>query len=340
MDLKNVIFELTSVCGVSGEESDAAETALGFLRNYTDDCFIKKGCVIGNFGKRESGKPHILLDAHIDQVGFVVTDICENGFVHFSNAGGIDRRLLPAQQVCIYGKEKVTGVICSTPPHLSSSDDTVPEIADFYIDTGYDRNMLEKLISRGDKISFTEKPEELLNNRITAMALDDRSGVAAILYALELIGKDFENCSFTVLFSTQEELGERGAAISAFDINPDIALAVDVSFAYCTGEKESDCGKFGEGPMIGVSPSLSREITNRLTEICISEKIPYQMEVMSGLTSTNADRFSVNRGGCKACTVSIPLRYMHTPAEIIQLDDVENTGKLIAAYIRSFTDVR
>ena len=127
MDLKNVIFELTSVCGVSGEESDAAETALGFLRNYTDDCFIKKGCVIGNFGKRESGKPHILLDAHIDQVGFVVTDICENGFVHFSNAGGIDRRLLPAQQVCIYGKEKVTGVICSTPPHLSSSDDTVPE---------------------------------------------------------------------------------------------------------------------------------------------------------------------------------------------------------------------
>lgn len=92
--------------------------------------------------------------------------------------------------------------------------------------------------------------------------------------------------------------------------------------------------------MIGVSPSLSREVTNKLTEICINEKIPYQTEVMNGLTSTNADRFSINRCGCKACTISIPLRYMHTPAEIIQLEDVENTGRLIAAYIRSFTDVQ
>ncbi|MGN1482021.1 M42 family metallopeptidase [Porcipelethomonas sp.] len=340
MDLKNIIFELTSTWGISGEENNVAQTALKYLKNYTNDCYIKNGNVIGNFGQRTEKRPHILIDAHIDQIGLVVTGICESGFIHFSNIGGIDRRLLPAQQVCIYGRKEIPGIICSVPPHLSSGENKVLKIDEFYIDTGYDFDTLKSIVSPGDKISFSEKPKALLNNRITGMALDDRSGIAAILYALELLEGTKYGCSFSVLFSTQEELGERGASIAAYDINPDIALAVDVSFAYCTGEKEYECGKFGKGPMIGVSPSLSREITDRLTELCISEKIPYQTEVMSGLTSTNADRFSVNRCGCKACTISVPLRYMHTPVEIIQLEDVENTGRLIAAYIRSFTDVQ
>ena len=165
------------------------------------------------------------------------------------------------------------------------------------------------------------------------------SGVASILYALELLSDQKYECSFSVVFSSQEELGERGAKIAAFDIDPDISLAVDVSFAYCIGDKESECGKMGQGPMIGISPSLSREISDDLIEISKNENIPYQLEVMNGLTSTNADQFSVNRTGCKACTVSIPLKYMHTPSEIIQIDDVENTGRLIAAYIRSVSNV-
>ena len=137
------------------------------------------------------------------------------------------------------------------------------------------------------------------------------------------------------LFSTQEELGERGACIGAFDIDPDIALAVDVSFGRVLGDKESESGELGKGPMIGISPSLSREVSNKLIDICKEKNIPWQPEVMSGLTSTNADRFSVNKCGCKACTVSIPLKYMHTPAEIIDTRDVKETGRLLAEYIRS-----
>lgn len=339
LELKNVIFDLSSADGVSGEESCAAQCALKYLKNYTDNCFIKNGNVIGNFGDRKNGTPHILIDAHIDQVGLIVTNIYESGFIGFSNVGGIDRRLLPAQQVCIHGKKKLAGVVCSTPPHLSGSDNKINKIEDFYIDTGMSFEAVSNIVEPGDRITFASMPKKLLNDRITGPALDDRSGVASILYALELLRNQKYECSFSVTFSAQEELGERGAKIAAFDIDPDIALAVDVSFAYCLGDREYECGKMGQGPMIGISPSLSREISDDLIEISKNENIPYQLEVMNGLTSTNADQFSVNRTGCKACTVSIPLKYMHTPSEIIQIDDVENTGRLIAAYVRSVSNV-
>lgn len=339
LELKNVIFDLSSADGVSGEESCAAQYALKYLKNYTDNCYIKNGNVIGNFGNRKNGTPHILIDAHIDQVGLIVTNIYESGFIGFSNVGGIDRRLLPAQQVCIHGKKKLAGVVCSTPPHLSGSDNKINKIEDFYIDTGMSFEAVSNIVEPGDRITFASMPKELLNDRITGPALDDRSGVASILYALELLRNQKYECSFSVTFSAQEELGERGAKIAAFDIDPDIALAVDVSFAYCLGDREYECGKMGQGPMIGISPSLSRTISDDLIEISKNENIPYQLEVMNGLTSTNADQFSVNRTGCKACTVSIPLKYMHTPSEIIQIDDVENTGRLIAAYIRSVSNV-
>lgn len=334
MDLKKIILELSAVNGVSGEEENACDYALDILKNYTDDAYIKNGNVVGNFGERSENKPHILLDAHIDQVGLIVTHIYDSGFLGISNIGGIDRRLLPAQQVCIHGKEKLCGVITSIPPHLSADEDKVPKIDEFFVDTGLSKEKLSELVSLGDKISFVSPPTELLNGCITGTALDDRSGVASIIYALELLKNQQYNCSFTVLFSAQEELGERGACIGAFDINPDIALAVDVSFGKTLGDKDYESGELHKGPMIGVSPCLSKEVSAALEALSKKENIPYQIEVMNGLTSTNADRFSVNREGCKACTVSIPLKYMHTPAEIIAVDDVENTGKLIAAYIR------
>lgn len=137
-----------------------------------------------------------------------------------------------------------------------------------------------------------------------------------------------------MIFSSQEELGERGAAIGAFEINPDIAIAVDVSFAFAKGENEQKCGYLGKGPMIGISPSLSKEISHKFIDTAKNSKIPYQLEVMNGLTSTNADRYSVNREGAESCTVSIPLRNMHTPVEVIDISDVEFTGKLLAEFIK------
>ena len=334
MNIKETLKQLLNAKGISGSEDAVCETALSILKEYCPDAYIKNGNVIGRFGDFIENRPHILLDAHIDQVGMIVTYITEDGFVKVGNVGGLDRRLLPAQQVTIHGSRDINGIICSVPPHLSKGESSVLKMTDVSIDTGFSKDELEKIVMQGDSVTFDTFYTELINDRITSSALDDRCGIASILYALELL-KDMKlNCNVTVLFSAQEELGERGAKIACYEINPDIALAVDVSFGYTTGDTEYECGKLAEGAMIGISPSLSREISDALINTAKKAEIPYQLEVMSGLTSTNADRFSVSRNGVKSCTVSIPLRYMHTPVEVIDVKDVELTGKLIAEYLR------
>ena len=334
MDIRSTVVSLSEISGTSGSESKAAQLALGMLREYCPDAEIINGNVTGKFGTHREGLPSLLLDAHIDQIGFAVTYITDDGFIKVGNIGGIDRRLLPAQPVVVHGSRDIKGVICSVPPHLTSGGSEVLEMDNVAIDTGLTKEELEKLVSLGDSVTFDVTCRDLIGSRITGGALDDRCGVASILYALELLKGSDLAYNVTVLFSTQEEVGERGAKIGAFEIDPDIALAVDVSFAYAIGEEESKCGYLGKGPMIGISPSLSREISDELINTAKSADIPYQIEVMSGLTGTNADRFSVNRCGAKACTVSIPLRNMHTPVEVIDITDAEQTAKLLAAYIR------
>lgn len=336
MDLKKTVMSLADAYGVSGDENSAAELALSYLKEYTSDCYIKNGSVFGNFGKREEGKKHILIDAHIDQIGFVVTYITDDGFLKISNCGGIDRRLLLAQQVIVLGKENVRGVICSIPPHLEKGSDEskVPELSDICIDVGMTKEQAEKVISLGDKIVFSQHCADLLGDRITGAALDDRCGVAAVLRAVDILKNEKPSCSYTVLFSTQEEVGERGAKIGVYDVDPDIAIAVDVSFALTSDDSELKCGHMGKGCMIGIAPTLDRELSKEMMRIAEKNGLSYQTEVMSGETGTNADRFSVNAGGVKAVTLSVPLKYMHTPVEVISLSDVENTAQLIAAYIK------
>ncbi|MDE6763949.1 MAG: M20/M25/M40 family metallo-hydrolase [Oscillospiraceae bacterium] len=332
MDLEKSIMSLADARGVSGDETNAAELALSMLKSYTDDCFIKNGNVIGRLGCKGS-KPHILLDAHIDQIGFTVTHITDDGFLKIAGCGGIDRRLLLAQQVTVLGSKPLDGVICAIPPHLETDESKVPEMEDICVDVGLSKERAEEMISLGDKIVFSSRCEKLQGDRITGAALDDRCGVAAILRALELVNDKALQCELTVMFSTQEEVGERGAKIGAYDIEPDIAIAVDVSFALTVDDSELKCGKMGGGCMIGFSPVLDRELSQRLKAVAEKNSLPYQIEVMSGTTGTNADRFSVNKSGVKAVTLSIPLKYMHTPVEVISLSDVENTAQLIAAYI-------
>ena len=333
MNLKETIIKLSEAVGASGAETPAAETALDMLKKYCPDAEIINGNVIGRYGTHRDGLPALVLDAHIDQIGMVVTYITDSGFVKVGNLGGLDRRLLPAQQVVIHGKKDIKGVICSVPPHLSRGEGKVPEIDDIAIDTGYSKAELEEIVSLGDSITFDVKCRCLAGHRITGGALDDRCGVAAILYALELLENRETAYNVTVIFSTQEELGERGARIGGFALAPDVAIAVDVSFAYAEGEDEKKCGYLGKGVMIGISPCLSREISQGLINAAESANLPYQHEVMNGLTSTNADQYAVAREGAKACTLSIPLRNMHTPVEVIDIDDVRNTAEILAEFM-------
>lgn len=332
--IADMLTALCRVTGISGDETTAALTALEFLKLYCPDAHISHGNVIGTCGSTDPDAPHVLLDAHIDQIGMIVTSITEDGFVTIGNIGGIDRRLLPAQRVHLHGRKVIDGVVCAMPPHLTNGDEKVLKFEEFRIDTGYSAEELRQILAPGDSVTFAGQIARMLGDRFTAPALDDRCGVAAILCALHKVKDEALPCRVTVMFSTQEEVGERGAKIGCYTADPDIALAVDVSFARNLGDSETKTGKMGNGPMIGYSPSLSRSVSRALSEIADEEHIPWQYEVMAGTTGTNADQFSVCRSGVKACTVSIPLRYMHTPAEIISLADVKLTGDLLAAYLR------
>ncbi len=339
-ELTDILFELTRNNGVSGDEFCASNTAASMLEKYTSDVTVDDfGNVIANIGKREDGKPHIMLDAHIDEIGFIVTYITDEGFLKVSNCGGIDRRLLLAQQVEVLcsNRRRIFGVVTSTPPHLESDDKKAPKLEDVFVDTGMSKEEVEEIVSLGDRVVISNEPCSLLGDRVTSKCLDDRAGVLTLIQTLELLKNEFESlkCSLSVVLSSQEETGERGAKTSAYKVDPDMAIAVDVSFARVEGDKKDTCGVMGKGPMIGVSPSLSKSMSNRLVQIAKDNGIPYQIEVMGGTTGTNADAIGVTRGGVKTVTVSIPLKNMHTPVEVISISDIESSARLIAEFLRN-----
>ena len=175
----------------------------------------------------------------------------------------------------------------------------------------------------------------LRNGYLTGPALDDRCGVAAVILAAEQLAKaDDLPCNVTVYLSGQEERGGRGAKLGALNECPDYAIAVDVTFGMAQGESPKECMELGKGPAIGISPVLSYEMSQALIETAKNKMIPYQLEIMPGATGTDADALALAPFGCEAATVSIPLRYMHTPVEVIAADDVLKTAELLTEYAK------
>lgn len=339
MDMLKLTQELCAAPGVSGLEEAASQKALEYLREFADQAYLDDfQNVIGIVRRPREGEKTILLDAHIDQIGLIVTYIDDNGFLKVANCGGVDRRLVLAQQVTVFGVKPVTGIIATKPPHLTTKEDSgkVPEIDEILIDVGMTKEEAEKVIPLGSRVIIDSSFHSLMGQKIASCALDDRIGVAAVLRALELVKGKKLGCGISVLFSSQEETGERGAMTAGFDLEPDISLSVDVSFAYTPDASPYKCGKMGKGVMIGVAPSLSKPVYEKLIYLAEEGQIPHQLEVMGGATGTNADTIGTLKGGVATGLLSVPLKYMHTPVEVVDLDDVESVAQLIAAYLMSF----
>ena len=181
MDWMNLLGQLTAASSVSGSEENIADTVLSLLSPYCDSAEQRQGNVLGTLGERQPGKPHVLLDAHMDQVGFLVTAITEEGFLRVGNAGGLDFRLMPAQRVTVHGKQDIPGVICCVPPHLQGGEEHVLSVTELAIDTGYTKAELEQIVTQGDTVSFAMPLLPMENDRVCGRSLDDRSGIAAIL---------------------------------------------------------------------------------------------------------------------------------------------------------------
>ena len=324
-----LLQKLTSAVGVSGAEDNIVNLLKELLAPYGEVSVDAMNNVFCTFGEGY----HFLLDAHLDEIGMIVTSITDDGFIKADKCGGVDLRILPGYEVSIWGKNEVRGVVSVLPPHLQSSEDEnkVPAMKEISIDTGMKKEQLEKTVSPGDRITFKRNFTPLMNGLVSASCLDDRSGIASIILALDRL-KELP-CKFTVMFSSQEELGTRGAKIGAFAKGVDEAICVDVSFAYTPGCSKEDCGEIGKGAMIGYSPVLDRTISARLTEIAKKNGIAHQSEIMSGRTGTNADVISICESGIKSALISIPEKYMHQPVEVVNIKDIESVSELITAYI-------
>ena len=328
MDTLKLLKTLTECAALSGCEENLHVTLSDILEQYGDVRTDSMKNVFCTFG---SGK-HFLLDAHMDEIGLVVTSITDEGFLKFSSSGGVDRRFLPASEVTVLGKENLRGVICAVPPYLrTDKDKKVNDISELAVDIGYCREDAEKLVSPGDRIVFNHRFDVLCGSMISSNCLDDRCGVASLILALERL-KNLP-AKITVMISSQEEVGTRGAKAGAFSVDADEALCIDVSFGYSPQCSKDECGFLSKGPMIGFSPVLDKEISNLLVKCAEHNHILCQKEIMNGRTGTNADVITVSKGGVKCGLISIPLRYMHTPSEVIDMKDVEATSDLITAYI-------
>lgn len=331
MDIKKIITALTEGEGVSGNEQTldkASELLSAYMQVYRDNL----GSVIGTLGE---GKTHIMLDAHLDRIGLIVTAVDDSGFLRVDKCGGCDTRVLSASTVTVWGKKPIFGVITSTPPHLSKAEDSskAPTFDNIFVDTGLDGKALKKIVSVGDRITIDAPVISLTDSIITGSALDDRAGVAALLRVADILSEAKPDVKVSFIFSVQEETTEAGAKAGAFAISPDEAIAVDVSFGNAPGISDSKCGKIGSGGMICISPSLSNEMTAQLMSIADKKGINYQTEVCPSSTGTNADVISVSKSGIKTGLVSIPLRNMHTQAELASVEDIESVAQIIASYI-------
>lgn len=300
--------------------------------------------VMGNtWGVIEGKKrPRVMLAGHADEIGLMITYIDDNGFCSFAAIGGVDSHLLPGKRVFIHGPEgKVKGVIGRKPIHLLEADERtkVSKMKELFIDLGCEnKEGAEKLVSIGDPVTFADSLERLQGDNVMSRGFDDKIGSAIVAEVLRRISKKKKklNCTVYGVSTVQEEVGLRGAKASAFEIDPDIGICVEVTFATDhpgADKKEIGDVRLGKGPCLSRGANINHKLLAMLKDTAKKEGIPLQFEAAPRATGTDANVMQLNRSGVATALVEIPLRYMHTSGEVLNLSDVENAIKLITAFL-------
>ncbi|NBI06591.1 M42 family metallopeptidase [Senegalia massiliensis] len=337
MDTIEFLKELSNYNSVSGYEQNLSKYIHNVFQKYTDDItYDKLGSLIAiKNGEKNYQNIKIMLAAHIDEIGLMVTGIAENGSIKFTSVGGVDPRTLVAQEVIIHSEKEIYGVIGTLPPHLQDSDskDNAFKMEDLYIDIGYDEVKAKELISIGDIITIKREFKVLESNTVTSKSLDDKAGVATLLECVKELKKLKHQADVYNVFTVQEEVGTRGAITSTYKIDPDIGIAIDVGFGKTPELEDADSIKMGKGPAITLGGNIHPQLRKKLIVIAEKYNIPYQTELDPGPTGTDGRSIQISRAGIPTLVISIPLRYMHTSVETINIDDIKNTAKLIARFI-------
>jgi endoglucanase len=338
----DVLRQLLTARGPSGYETAPAqvwrEAASGFAEVSTDAI----GSTVARLAPRhgdEAAARRLIVMGHIDEIGLIVTHIDDEGYLWFRPVGGWDAQILVGQRVVLDTLGgPVAGVVGRKPIHLLQDEDRkkVAELRDLHIDIGArDGEQARERVRIGDVAVIDAQPVELPNGRLTSRALDNRLGAFVALEAARLVAEaEGSQWELAAVAAVQEETTFGGSRTSAFALAPDAAIVVDVTHATdAPGIDVKEAGKheLGSGPVISRGSTLNHALFDLLRETAEAEKIPFTIQASGRATGTDADAIHLTRGGIPTALVSIPLRYMHSPVELVQLDDVLASARLIAA---------
>jgi endoglucanase len=340
MDTFKLLQQLTEAPGPTGDESGAAEVVATLWRPLVDEIVIDRmGSLTGI--KRGAGaepRPAVLLAAHLDELGLMVSRVVEHngyGFLRVSELGGVDRRHLLGQTAVVHGRRRLTGVLGGLPDSMLPE----PERGQAYsyhqlvVDVGLPFDQVRELVSVGDFITFRQPLRKLLGGRVAGKALDNRASVAAVTICLERLQSRRHVWDVVAVATSQEEETFLGAYTAAHARRPDAAVALDVTHAKGPGASEGDLAELGGGPVIGIGANLHPSLTQALRDAAEALEMTVGAESHAFGSGTDAYAIQVTREGIPTGLVSIPLRYMHTMVETADLADIERVGRLLAEMI-------
>jgi endoglucanase len=333
-----LLKQLTEVIGVSGNEGSVRDIIVEHIKDYCDEINIDSmGNLIAIKRTDISTPKRVMISAHMDEVGMIVTGITKDGFIKFKTVGGIDPRILLSKRV-LAGTEDIPGVIGVKAVHLQQQEERkVPiKIKDMYIDIGAkNREDAESKIKLGDYIGFESRYKEFGEGLIKAKALDDRVGCAIIIDVLK------ENFNFDLFacFTVQEEVGLRGAEVAAYTVKPDIALVIEgTTCSDVPGAKEHQYSTtLGDGPAITVLDARTytdKNLTKSLYETAINNNIKVQYK-KSTFGGNDAGKIHLSRGGVPTASISVPCRYIHSPVSVMSIDDYEGCKTLVKKWLNN-----
>jgi putative aminopeptidase FrvX len=352
METVILLKRLSDTIGLSGHERPVRALVKEEFARYADEVRIDKmGNLIalkrGIFPSETSSgedavRRRIMLAAHMDEIGLMVTGV-EDGFLRIAPVGGVDERLLLAQPVTVHGtvngEHDLQAVIASVPPHLlpDQERDQVIPTSKLFVDVGLPPDEVAKRVRVGDLVSFRQQALELKGGLLTGKAMDNRVSVAAVALCLEQLSVMRHTWDVYAVATVQEEVGLKGALTSAFGVNPDVAIAIDVTWGSQPSAPEDQTFPLGKGPTIGVGPNFHPALSEALVETAKGQEIPYHIEPAPGASGTDAWAIQVSREGVPSALLSIPDRYMHSPVEVVAVKDVERTSRLLAHFIAGLT---
>ncbi len=336
--------DLLSTPGTSGYEQNVQKVVRTFTTGFADSTETDvHGNVIA--AVNPAGTRRILLDAHCDQIGLIVRHIDDTGFLRVSAVGGWDMQILLGQKMLVHtASGSIPGIIARKPIHLLNETErkTVPKIHEMWIDIGsLSSNETKEVVQIGDSVTPEPCLRELRNGRLAGVAMDDRAGIWVIMNALKMIAAGKPQAAVFAVSAVQEEIGLRGAQTSAYNVNPDVAIAVDVTHATdCPGIDQNEFGNvaIGGGPVVVRGANANPRVFDLLIEAAGKHDIKVQINALARPASNDGAAIQVSRGGCATGLVTLPNRYMHSPVELVAESDLQEAAKLIAEFCLAIDD--